>query len=135
MPESVEVRGDVIHITSVGRLTPEDLEKSRQTVMQLVKESGIHKLLVDALEASMELQDLDAFFHIYTIIRDGQLRDLKHAVVVSVENQDTFFLMETASGNRDVRFKIFRSTAEALDWLNEGSTSAGACGSNPPTST
>ena len=134
MPETVEVRGDVIHITSAGRLTPEDLEKSRKTVVQLVQESGIHKLLVDALEASMELQDLDAFFHIYTIIRDGQLRELRHAVVVSVENQDTFSLMETASGNRDVRFKIFRSNAEALNWLNEGSTFAGASGANPPIS-
>ena len=117
MPETVVVREDlqIIHVDSYGDVTIEDLESSLDAVLQIRRERGLTKVLVDASKET----SLPSLMRIYDFGSNvaANLRGVRIAVAISPHTQEDLSFMETVARNRGALVAVFVSVDAALAWL------------------
>lgn len=121
MPETVEILQDlgIIQITSFGKVTEDDLHKSRQAVAQICQEHGFKKILVESRDISSMPSTIKLHQHAEGLTGAEAPTSFKFAVVVSDTNLEDAQFIETVARNRMMNFMNFTSREEALAWLNE----------------
>jgi hypothetical protein len=121
MPETVTVLEEqrIIEVRSFGYVSAEDWEQSVDTVMELVRDRGMTKVLVDSL-------DLVSMPRTWTLYEFGNLlaatkfpASVRIAAVIDGPLRENLKFIETVAINRGRQIKIFAAIDEALDWLNE----------------
>jgi hypothetical protein len=119
MSETVEVMEDlgIIKITSLGKITENDLHNSRMLVREICRQRGLNKILVDATGQTNSLPTMAAFVHARILAEDDFFRKAKHAIIVSEQTNKDLHFLETAAYNRGGRVRLFSNREKALSWL------------------
>ena len=117
MPEEVAFREDlqVIQVTSRGAVTEEDLRRSLEAALEIRRERGIHKVLVDATGETAFPSAFPSYDFGTNLARADP--GLQFAVVTPPGTEIDLRFLETVVTNRGGRVKVFRSTDAALAWL------------------
>lgn len=118
MPETVCVdkQHDVILIDSRGDVGEIDLMESLEFVLQIVRDQGLSKIMVDTTHQA-SLPSTIAL-HCFASELSKQARNLKHAIVTAEQSLEEMRFIETVGQNRGVNIQLFSSRDEALSWLN-----------------
>ena len=121
MPETVTVLEDqgIIEVRSFGEVSAEDWQKSVDIVMELVRDRGLTKVLVDSL-------DLVSIPRTWTLYEFGNLLaaikfppSVRIAATIQGPLREDLKFIETVATNRGRQLKVFGSIDEAITWLNE----------------
>jgi hypothetical protein len=116
MPEQITVRKElgIIEVDSYGSVTREDSLSSLAALEELMKETGITRVLSDTRKQESTPSTVDIFdFGAHLP------QSMKLAVIVS-ERQPTAHnvaFVDDVAYNRGVNIKVFGSRSEALEWL------------------
>ena len=117
MPETISIddQKGIILIESRGHLVVDDLAKSKESVLQIVKTKGLKKVMIDAtnqksLPSTMSLHSFASELPKLSI-------GLRQAIVISEQTPKDMKFIETVSLNRGASIKIFSSRENALSWL------------------
>lgn len=114
MPETVELleNEDIILVTSTGKVTIEEWNRSLARMLEINENSGTNCVLVDVRG---QLSGPD----IYEIFNFGKRlpRQLKIAVIASKSTLRNQKFFETVGLNRGKRVQIFRDYDESIKWL------------------
>lgn len=118
MPVDIKInRGEgKIEIRSYGDLSQRDMESAIANVLQMAKESGIYRVLVDATQIQ-SFPNTTKIFKTFSFFP----QELKVAVIVD-KNQPTandIRFVETVTANRGRRFQTFLAIPDAVEWLDE----------------
>lgn len=118
MPDElyVDEATSIIKVRSYGIVSKNDIADSMEKTRQIMEQKGINKVLVDTLDQEKMPGTFDVFQLFSTLPQN-----LRAALVVQ-ENQVTAEgqkFAETVCLNRGIQVRIFRSTDEALHWLQE----------------
>lgn len=119
MPENVSINQDlgIIEVNSYGKVTGKTLDASLKEVINLEKETGINRILVDTTQQT----EMPSVMTLYNFANELP-RNIRFAIVVS-EGQDTkedqdFF--ETVARNRGFSVREFTNRTDAIHWLGTG---------------
>lgn len=119
MPETVCVykQHDVILIDSLDNVGETDLMQSLESVLQIVRDQGLNKIMVDTTHQT----SLPSTIALYSFASElsRQARNLKHAIVTTEQSLKDIQFIETVGQNRGVSIHLFSSRDEALSWLNQ----------------
>ena len=120
MPEIVSINEQdaIIQVDSYGSVNEYDLTQSLGSVLKIVEEKGLNKILINAATQTSltpSAKDLQYFALKLSILS----RNLKHAIVVSPHTFESLYFLETVSVSRGVSMRIFGSCDTALAWLKE----------------
>ncbi len=117
MPEMVRVdeKSGIIHITSSGKVSLEELSHTLEAVLQIIDSQGLTKIIVDATD----LNKLPFIFHLHIFACEisSRVRGTKHAIIVADQTPDDMSHIENAISYREKNIKIFTSREEAVSWL------------------
>ncbi len=118
MPETVCVdrEHNVILIDSRDDVGETDLMKSLESVLQIVRDRGLNKVIVDTTHQT-SLPSTVALYRFASEL-SKQARDLEHAIVATGQLPEEMRFIETVGQNRGVNIHLFSSRDEALAWLN-----------------
>ena len=124
MPDTITVCEDsqIIQVNSWGEVAAEDLQKSLDTVLEIHRDQGLSKVLVDAtrqtsLPSTMSLFDFGSELA-------GSLTGVRLAVAVSPHTRQDVTFLEAVSRNRGACMTIYDSVDAARASLTESATSA-----------
>jgi hypothetical protein len=116
MPETVTVRkGSYIHVKSTGELTLKEYKKTLAKIIEIFKETGINKVLVDTLEQTKTPSVLETMIGAEDLILHAP-RTLVAIVSKDKHDSDRAFFRNVAN-NRGGIVKLFLDEKSALDWL------------------
>jgi len=120
MPENVTIneQDGIIQIDFYGSVHETDLNQSFMSVLMIVEEKGLNKVLVNATRQtslSPSAMDLQNFILKLSI----RARNMKHAVVASTQTFESLYFLEAVSVARGVNLQIFSSHNTALAWLKD----------------
>ena len=117
MPESVTVREDaqVIQVNSWGEITIEDLQESLNAIVEIHRERGYKRILVDATR-EQSLPSTTQIFDFASQIAE-YLSGMKLAVAISKRTQTDLQFIETVARNRGMQMTLHDSIDSALSWL------------------
>jgi len=119
MPETVSVREEqgIIEVRSYGRVSIEDMVRSRKTVDRIYQERGYTKLLIDARE-ELQLPSTVDLFMFGIDLRETFIANVgKFAVVVSEKTKAGLELIAATARRRGIQMMTFASPNEATGWL------------------
>jgi len=121
MPETVTILEDqgIIEVRSFGDVSAEDWQESVDTVMELVRDRGMTKVLVDSL-------DLVSMPRTWTLYEFGNLlaatkfpASVRIAAAIQGPLREDLKFVETVATNRGRQMKVFGAIDEAIAWLSE----------------
>ena len=118
MPETVCVdeQHEVILIDSRDDVGEIDLMKSLESVLQIVRDQGLKKVIVDTTHQA-SLPSTAALYYFASEL-SKQAKGLRHAIVAAGQLSEEMKFIETVGQNRGVSIHLFSSRDEALAWLN-----------------
>ena len=116
MPENVTYNEElgIIEVNSYGTVSLKDISSSINLVQDISNETGIKKILVDALE----IESMPSITNIFNLARAFP-RNVKIAVLCSKEQtafKDILFT-EKAALYQGISIQLFTSQTDALQWL------------------
>ena len=116
MPETVTHNEElgIIEVHSFDVISKEDISSSANLVKHISKETGIKKVLVNALEIK-SMPSVADIFSLYKVFP----RNVKIAVLCSKEQpafKDMVFT-ETVALTRGISLRLFISKTDAFQWL------------------
>lgn len=119
MPESVSIDKEhgVIRVDSTDLVEKEDMERSLEAVLQIAREQGLMKIMVDATSLGMLPSIID--LHSFASELSRRTKGMRHAIVVSEHSPKNVGYVETVAQNRGAIIRTFFSKDEALAWLNQ----------------
>ena len=121
MPEivCVDKQHNVILIDSRDDVGETDLMKSLESVLQIVRDQGLNKVVVDATHQASLPSTVALYYFVSELSK--QARDVEHAIVAAGQLPEEMRFIETVGQNRGVNIQLFSSRDEALSWLNRQS--------------
>jgi hypothetical protein len=113
-----KLEGDILILTTQGRLTKKNAHAIMGDVMKMLAETPTGKLLYDIRQLEGRLS-LGSTYLLMGDLPSQRPRNIKVAIVVSetYRKHDEFF--ETTAANAGVYFRLFYDYDEALKWLKE----------------
>jgi hypothetical protein len=117
---SVEILDDYVHLRTWGPLDVNNLDAPANAALTLAKERNIEKLLDDIREVDSTNVSIPIQAKAMGIL--WKLRTFKKVAVVMSNSRlrDIFFsTLDAINLERDVKFKGFDDTPEAVKWLEE----------------
>ena len=116
MPETVTVReGRYIHVKSTGELTLNEFKNTLSRIVDIFKETGINKVLVDTLEQTKTPSILETMIGAEDLVLQAP-RTLVAVVSKDKDDWDRAFFRNVAN-NRGGIVQLFLDEKSALDWL------------------
>lgn len=117
MPEKISLRKDsrVIQVDSYGAITAPELYQSLEKVLELRRETGFSKILVDASKETSFPTTFPAF-EFGSELAD-RFRGTKFALVISPSTREELAFLETVIVNRGGIIRSFPTSESALEWL------------------
>ena len=103
---------NVTLVISIGRATIDDWDKSRAQILNFYEKFGSNRVLVDVRkqEAAPGIMEVFSFGSNWPHL-------IKLAIVIGPETEDAHRFLETVAVNRGRPINLFKSDAEALEWL------------------
>jgi hypothetical protein len=117
MPEIVKVdtEAELIEVCSTGHVSKSDLYGTLEAVAGYYRQYNIKKLLIDAT-AQVALPPVGDLYQFVTEMAKQGVK-IKQAVVVSASTPEKVRFVDDVANNRGVKFKVFTSRLDALEWL------------------
>jgi hypothetical protein len=118
LPEEITLNKElgIIEVLSHGKVTGKDCSRSLALLKELIRTSGVHKVLSDTRKQKSTPSTMDIFNFGVSLPTS-----IKLAVIVS-ESQPTLndvAFVDNVAHNRGVNIKKFTSRSEALEWLQD----------------
>jgi len=119
MPVNIKVihTKDFIKTTVTGVL---DFAASKQALLDIasqIEQPGQYEILVDIREAETVLSVVDIFELGQALAAHPSLSRSKIALLTPMNDAEQARFLETVTGNRGVRAKVFTAFEEAITWL------------------
>ena len=116
MPDVVTVnkKKQLVEVHSSGHVQESDIMNSMEEMIEIYKETGINRILVNVVEQLSVPNSIDMFTIFSKFPREFQV-----AMIISDEQktlEDSLFI-ETVAQNRGIPIKTFKSREEAEKWL------------------
>jgi len=121
MPWSIRTQGDppIIETTYAGLLSPTELTDAIAATIELVRTSGVQRLIGDCseLEGGHSIADLYLMADLVSVASVGMT--FREAVILPGldEPADSVAFWETACYNRGLTVRVFKDRGSALAWL------------------
>jgi len=118
MPDELSINEKLgfIEINSFGVVSVEDVSKSINQINNILKKTGINKLLFNSLNQ----KKIPKTFDIHSLI--SKFSPKITIAILRQESQataDDMYFVETVGLNKGLQIKIFNDRAMALQWLSE----------------
>jgi hypothetical protein len=125
MPYKAEVdtARSIVLIEYFGEVSLTDRKEARAELVQLAKEHGIKRGLVDMRHCQMALSTMEIYEFGSTFDEAGLHAGIRIGGLILPHDEDDRFL-EAVAGNRSATIKFFLNENEALKWLGVDSANS-----------
>lgn len=115
MPDEVTFREDlgIIEVRAYGEITIEQLEQTQDTIMRMIREHKVNRILVDAREVE-KMPEVGGLYFFAGDLPPGD----RAALLVSKSTPDETAFLESVAQNRGIQLKLFDNRDDALRWLD-----------------
>ena len=122
MPVSIEYQPDrrAVVIVSTGTVTLDELGCQSPVAVELLKQHSASRMLVDYLDAQVNVSTLDVYALPDRYEALGLSRNVRIAVVIprGLDDAKLFEFYTDVTHNRGFNTRLFKSTEEAQRWLD-----------------
>lgn len=110
---------ETVVITATGSITLDELGCQSPLAVELLKQHGCRRMLVDYRDAQVNISTLDIYAIPDRYDALGLSRRVRIAVVMprGIENSELFDFYADVTHNRGFSTKLFRSPEDAMLWL------------------